>query len=191
MMEEDVVFVGEVQAPVADADAATRAAVMAARSAGRLAWDPVTSCEDCGKRDGSQLKIERSALLATLRREDELRFSDEVQKLYDEFSPGPPPSVTAELQAVALQERAGLCRCYLPLYWRTREMYQNDPEIQAAAVYLRLYDRFRYDGVVREGQTVPDFKIIPGLSAALGPTSFLDRFLKEDRPLVVMAGSQS
>ena len=131
-----------------------------------------------------------------LRREETLRLCPELQILYDSCgSNSPPNEIESEIQRIALLEN-GYCRCWLGEYWNTsmRFPYNSSEianEIRNTTVWLRHFERFIDDEDVptKVGHLVPD---VPLLYAedCMTKTS-LHRFIKKNRPLVVVAGSGS
>ena len=134
-------------------------------------------------------RIDRLCLLRVLRRDEELRLCSEVQALYDSVS-WLPGHIEAEIQRHALVEN-GLCRCWLPEYWRTAELYpKDDKEIWNATVYLRYYERTIDVPPVRlPGQPV-DTSQIPLVDLETSKMMSLQSYA-HGKPLVVVAGSQS
>lgn len=132
-------------------------------------------------------KLNRDVLLQMLRREEELRFSDETQQLYDKYPDDVPPfSIEENIQRQVLQEFGFEPNdIWLRLYQYTNGRFPTDVELRNTAVYMRC-DRSR----------PTDAKIGDPLRPATlrsldGSVCQLSDFIKPGRPLVVIAGSQS
>ena len=134
-------------------------------------------------------RIERACLLRVLQRDDELRLCSEMQEFYDS-APWLPGPVEAELQRHALVEN-GLCRCWLEQYWQTSYIYpKEDLEIWNSTVYLRHYDRTLDNPPVQSAGQLVDTVNIQLVDVASGKTKPLASYI-HDKPLVILAGSQS
>jgi len=83
--------------------------------------------------------IDRETLIKILKREDILRFSDEVQQQYTMAGENLKQieSVTADLQKKALAEFGFTDPEALIALHNVRFYYQNDPEINQLTVYMR------------------------------------------------------
>jgi len=132
-------------------------------------------------------RLDRDLLLRMLRREEELRFSDETQRLYDLYPDEVPPfSIEENIQRQVLQEFGFEPNdLWLRLYQHTNGRFPHDSEIRSAAVYMRC-DRSR-SADVTIGASVSHAT----LRRLDGSICQLSDFIQQDRPLVIIAGSQS
>jgi len=127
-------------------------------------------------------------LMKLLKREDEMRHSPEIQRLYDEGweKEGiPSTSIEENMQKQLLSEFGIDPEVGLPIFQSYRSIWEDDPDIRNLALYIK-YDRSGL-GTLREGNLMPDVT----LSTMEGQIVKLSNYLKPNRPLVLIGGSYS
>jgi len=128
-------------------------------------------------------ELDRTTLIQMLKREDELRKSDQTMALYSESDEWRHLiNVTIGIQKQVLQE-FGYSDDALTEFHIQRAQYQKDPEICNLAVYIK-YDKSS-KGTLKEGSSIPKNIQLFDLQ---GQQTTLSNFLS-DKPLVILAGS--
>lgn len=138
--------------------------------------------------------IQRDAVLAMYRQEQELRLSDFVQDLYDKYRttgvPWPTTDNTIAVEDVVQMKvlvDAGYAATQqnLTAYRSLRGLWQHDKEIAEAILYIK--NDITHPAEITEGQ---DFINVPLQTMTKGVTS-LGALVAEagERPLVIVSGS--
>lgn len=144
----------------------------------------------------TQYQISKEKLIDILKREDELRASEQYQNKYSEqdrlfwFM-----NVTDEIQTQALRENGVAeenMNDALVVLRNARWEYRNDPEVNRLTIYMRE-DNSRA-GNLKEGDPIPN---VPLMTRKFKPTTLESYCMKKQtvlgkiRPIVVCAGSVS
>jgi len=127
-------------------------------------------------------------LIQLLKREDEMRHSQEIQKQYDEGWAKygiPPTSIEETMQKNLLLEFGIDPDVGLPIFWSYRSIYGDDPDIRDIALYIK-YDRSG-EGNLRVGNSMPNVSLF---TLDTKPIK-LANYLSVEHPLVLIGGSYS
>mmetsp|Transcript_10887 Transcript_10887/g.34685 ORF Transcript_10887/g.34685 Transcript_10887/m.34685 type:complete len:156 (+) Transcript_10887:14-481(+) len=136
----------------------------------------------------TEYEIPRETLISVLKREDELRFSAQVQERYSASDALEHiRDVTVELQKQALREH-GIDEDHgLVVLQNARFQYKDDPEFNGLTVYFRLDTSRR--GFLMPGMVAPDAELYTLDGDKTSLSSFFAR--EPSKPLVIFAGSAS
>ncbi len=132
-------------------------------------------------------KVDREVILRMLRREQELRYSDQMQAMYDNLS----QSLNSDQETVEkaiqkqVREEFGFSNSSASIrnYQSIGYHYRDDEEVRQSVSYLRL--NIIRDCPIREGELAPDVTIFD----LEGQSHQLSKYLSQSKPLVILAGS--
>eukprot|EP01120_Amphizonella_sp_Union-15-10_P006427 TRINITY_DN2056_c0_g3_i2.p1 TRINITY_DN2056_c0_g3~~TRINITY_DN2056_c0_g3_i2.p1 ORF type:complete len:145 (+),score=21.87 TRINITY_DN2056_c0_g3_i2:120-554(+) len=135
-------------------------------------------------------KMSRDLVLQMLKRENQLRLSDEIQEQYDQQRKArivPSCSIEEGIQRQVLSEFGfdPEDNLSIDVYRYSRARFPDDPEIKESILYIK-YDRSR-NTTLRIGDDSPN----PLLVTLEGEKLPLFSFAKPKRPLVLLASSYS
>lgn len=132
----------------------------------------------------SSSTMNRNTLLEMLKRENDLRLSEEYQSMYDDVNLRISEVIEDTIQKRVLREfNFKDDEETLHRYRTTNGLFLNDPEIRDAVVYMK-YDRSNV-GALREGDPCPD---ITAIDLETGERKRLLSYARPDRPLVILGG---
>ncbi|XP_064605424.1 uncharacterized protein LOC135470424 [Liolophura sinensis] len=145
------------------------------------------------KDDPGNFTTDRELVMKMLKRENELRFSQETQCLYDKGNglPGhasvPPGSIEDKIQIQVLREhKIEPTSANIHQYRCLNYLFRDDKTVRELVVYMSK-DRSR-EGDLRMGDNCPD---VPLLSTDLVKLKLTDLFPEDGKPLMVFAASRS
>lgn len=138
-------------------------------------------------------KVDRLLIIKMLKREEEIRYSKEIQDVYyaDYLDSISNPNyirkeIERDVQKMVLNEfgfKSDMSS--LRQYWRIRSLYENDKEVMDSIFYLKL-NIFEYEPV-KEGDDMVDVSIL----REDGSSVYLSELQSSGKMCLILAGSMT
>jgi hypothetical protein len=130
-------------------------------------------------------QVDRGLVLKMLKREQELRYSEEMQLMYDSLSHSIDQEIVEKTIQKQVREEFGFTDSNESIrnYQSIGYLYRDDEEVRQSVNYLRL--NIIRDCPIKEGELAPDVSLVN----LEGQDCRLQDYLSQSKPLVILAGS--